>query len=182
MSQPAPAPAPAPARMPIVLACWVCAKPGRRCSRCKLVVYCSTACQASDWKRHSAECRARPASDPAPVLHADNPFSRYMARHPGHEVQIYAMVLAGGIADDHLLILSSDDEKGEWTTCEVDGAALAFHLDRPSDVSWAMDEHAGRAAGSTSVVVKFVDERTREPRIYYAQFAIRGGEGELKRK
>jgi len=39
-----------------------CTKVGtKRCSRCKLVWYCSSECQSKDWKRHRKECAAASA-------------------------------------------------------------------------------------------------------------------------
>jgi hypothetical protein len=40
--------------------CKICWKNGdRKCSKCKEVVYCSTACQRKDWKEHKVFCAAR---------------------------------------------------------------------------------------------------------------------------
>ncbi|KAL3458449.1 hypothetical protein BJX64DRAFT_279867 [Aspergillus heterothallicus] len=39
--------------------CAICGKPGRRCTRCKEVVYCGIEHQKQDWKKHKESCRAR---------------------------------------------------------------------------------------------------------------------------
>ena len=36
---------------------------GGRCGKCRVVVYCDSACQRADWKQHKKQCRLRPAKD-----------------------------------------------------------------------------------------------------------------------
>ena len=43
--------------------CAVCGKQGKasaipRCSRCKMIRYCSRACQSRDWPHHKTACKA----------------------------------------------------------------------------------------------------------------------------
>ena len=49
--------------LPPMEKCAVCGKQGEasaipRCSRCKMIRYCSRACQSTDWPRHKAACKA----------------------------------------------------------------------------------------------------------------------------
>jgi hypothetical protein len=38
--------------------CYICEAPrARRCGQCRLVRYCSRACQSQDWRRHRSECQ-----------------------------------------------------------------------------------------------------------------------------
>jgi len=45
---------------PVVNSCKVCHEPGaNRCSKCKLVYYCSRLCQSKDWASHKDACKPK---------------------------------------------------------------------------------------------------------------------------
>ena len=57
MMGPEPPPQTAKKKMGVTLSCVVCGKKdGRRCGRCRLVAYCSVACQKKHFKKHRSAC------------------------------------------------------------------------------------------------------------------------------
>ena len=90
----------------------------RACTACLAAVYCSTACQKVDWKRHKPECKARRDATATLAAHG----VAYTQKVPGRK-QLKAAAKAAASAD------------------AADPAAAA-----PADEPGARDEQGARGA------------------------------------
>jgi len=85
-----------------------------RCSRCKMVYYCSVKCQTDSWPQHKATCRENhlPAIDPLEQTIIRSGLSRIMGNLMSHDRALYQKGVDTGAYQDTTVQLGHGVEFG----------------------------------------------------------------------